>query len=193
MHEPSLNSSNEHEERKTTRFTTRDIPLIAAFIGILNVIEFIWAFRATGYLILLVQGIYAIMTGIMIITAAIVIGKKFTLLIIGAINTLINIPFAYLYGGPLAAFSYLIWYGIIEIFIYSSEPYGEKRKRNIIAMGVAVLSERLYMVLIMFIAELYFPIELIVIGIILMVIISMIGAYLGYNFGIKVRTTISSI
>ena len=133
------------------------------------------------------------MTGILIVTAAIVINKKLTLLIIGAINTLINIPFAYLYGGPLAALSYLIWYGILELFIYFSEPYGENHVLNIIAMGVAVLIERLYMVLIMFTIGLYFPIELIIIGIILMVIFSMIGAHLGYNFGIKVRSTISTM
>ena len=193
MSERSSNVLNGNEKEKIARFTTRDIPLLAAFIAILNVIEFIWAFRTSGYLILLVQGIYAIMTGIIIITAAIVINKKFTLLIIGAINTLINIPFAYLWGGPLAALSYLVWYGILELFIYFSEPYGENRFLNIIAMGVAVLIERLYMVLIMFITGLYFPIELIVIGIILMIIFSMVGAYIGYNFGLKVRTTISTM
>lgn len=193
MSERTSNDFNKNEQVKPTRFTTRNIPLLAAFIAILNVVEFVWAFRTSGYLILIVQVIYAIMTGILIITAAIVINKKLTLLVIGVINTIINIPFAYLYGGILAAFSYLIWYGILELFIYSSKPYGENRMLNVIAMGVAVLIERLYMVLIMFITGLYFPIELIVIGIILMIIFSMIGAYVGYNFGLKVRSTISSL
>lgn len=193
MSERFSNEKNKNEEEKTARFTTRDIPLLAAFIAILFVIEFIWAFRTAGYLILVIQGIYALMTGILIVTAAIVINKKLTLLIIGAINTLINIPFAYLYGGPLAALSYLIWYGILELFIYFSDPYGENHVLNIIAMGVAVLIERLYMVLIMFITGLYFPIELLIISIIVTVIFSMIGAHLGYNFGLKVRSTISTI
>ena len=64
---------------------------------------------------------------------------------------------------------------------------------NMIARGVAVLIERLYMLLIMFVVGLYFPIELIIIGIILMVIVSMIGAHLGYNFGLKVKSTISTM
>ncbi|MGQ4876370.1 MAG: hypothetical protein ACP6IY_20090 [Promethearchaeia archaeon] len=131
------NEKNRSEDEKKARFTAHDIPLLAALIAILFVIEFVWVFRTSGYLIFLVQGVYVLMIGIIIVTAAIVINKKFTLLIMGAIHTLINLPFAHLYGEPLAALSYLIWYGILELFIYLSEPYGENHVLNIIAMGVS--------------------------------------------------------
>lgn len=193
MVERSSNTLDSNKQEKALRFTTRDIPVLAAFIAILNVVEFVWAFRTSGYFILIVLGIYAIMTGMLIITAAIVINKRLTLLIIGTINTLINLPFAYLYGGPLAAFSYFIWYGILEFFLYFSEPYGENHRVNVIAMGIAMGIERLYMFFIMFITGLYFPIELIIIGIIITVIFSMVGAHIGYDFGFKIRSTISSM
>ncbi len=78
-------------------FNKRDIVMMAAFLALMVLSGFLWlAGIVVGAIF------HGILWGIILVTAAIVIGKKYTILILGLIYTIINVSLANMYGGALA-------------------------------------------------------------------------------------------
>ncbi|MHA1381153.1 MAG: hypothetical protein ACTSRG_22525 [Candidatus Helarchaeota archaeon] len=182
-------SNNEKEVKK--RFTTQDIAVIAAFIAILNIIEMIWVFGTYFWYIIYV--IYGILIGIFSITAALVVGKRYTILVIGIVNTILNLFFAHMYGGTLVAFTYLIDAAILEAFLFFSKPYGGNWKLDVFGRALGALVCKYYTFIIWYINGLTYPMWFVTIGLTIWTLSFAIGGYLGYRFGNKIKPVITSI
>jgi len=97
-------------------FNNREIVMLAAFLALLLATNLIWI---TGYVVGNV--IYGIVEGLLMITAAIVIGKKYTVLTLGVARTIAEILIAGAFVGSLTAFTFLINAIVLEAILQSSK------------------------------------------------------------------------
>ena len=170
-------------------FTTHDITMIAVFFALMQVVEIIWIpGPIIGHLA------YGILFGIVLITAAIVIGKKYTILTLGILNTILNLFFAHMYGGTLAAFSYLTAAIALEGILQISKPYAGNQKINIIGATLyGFVSRVTFVIILVFVYGWVLPSWIIIGTIVSFTIEFGIGGYLGHRFGNKIKNVVESL
>jgi len=170
-------------------FTKRDIVMMAAFLALLMVAEVIWVLGTVVGIV-----IYPLVFGTILIVAAVVIGKKYSILIIGTVLTIINLFTAHMYGGTLAALAYLTGAIALEGVLQLSKPYGASRVMSVAgAFAYGLVSRLTYVVVIVLIYGMALPMWAIVGLICVPLIPYAIGGLLGYQIGVKVRNTLESV
>jgi hypothetical protein len=170
-------------------FTKRDIVMMAAFLALLFVAEVVWVLG-----MVIGNIVYPIVFGAILIITATVIGKKYSILIIGIVLTIINLSTAHLYGGTLAALAYLTGAIALEGVLQLSKPYGGNRTISIVgAFAYGVVSRLTYVGVIVLIYGMVLPIWAIVALIAVPLIPYAIGGLLGYQIGVKVKGTVESV
>ncbi|BDZ70864.1 hypothetical protein [Methanobacterium petrolearium] len=170
-------------------FTTRDVTLMAAFLALLMVTEVVWVLGTV-----VGNFVYGILFGAVLIIAAIVVGKKYTILTLGIVKTIIELFFAPMYGGTLMALSYLAGAIVLEAILQLSEPYAASNKMNIIGATLYAFSNRLAsMLILIFIYGMTLPGYIIVAYIVINMVTFAIGGFLGNKIGIKVKGTLESV
>ncbi len=138
--------------------------------------------------------IYPIVFGTILIVSAVVIGKKYSILIIGTVLTIINLSTAHMYGGTLAALAYLAGAIALEGVLQLSKPYGANRVISVAgAFAYGLVARLTYVVVIVLIYGMVLPMWAII-GLIGVPLISYsIGGLLGYQIGIKVKNILESV
>jgi len=170
-------------------FTKRDIVMMAAFLALLFVAEVVWVLGTV-----IGNIIYPIVFGAILIIAANVIGKKYSILIIGIVLTIINTSTAHLYGGTLAALAYLTGAIALEGVLQLSKPYGGNRIISVAgAFAYGVVSRLTYVGVIVLIYGMTMPLWAMVALIAVPLIPYAIGGLLGYQIGVKVKGTVESV
>lgn len=170
-------------------FTKRDIVMMAAFLALLFVAEVVWVLGTV-----IGNIIYPIVFGAILIIAANVIGKKYSILIIGIVLTIINTSTAHLYGGTLAALAYLTGAIALEGVLQLSKPYGGNRIISVAgAFAYGVVSRLTYVGVIVLIYGMTMPLWAMVALIAVPLIPYAIGGLLGYQIGVKVKGTLESV
>lgn len=177
---------------KKTRFyfTNREIVMIAAFFALMIMSGFVWfAGPAVGI------PLHGILWGIILIAAAIVIGKKYTILTIGVIYTLIDFSSANMYGGTLTALNTLAGAVVLEAILQMASPYASKLKLNLIGIFLfGLVSRAVYISIIVFVYGMTIPLWLAVGYYILPHLITFpIGGYLGFKIGNKVKNVVEAV
>jgi hypothetical protein len=170
-------------------FTNKEIVMIAAFFALMMFSEIIWVGG------LLIGNIfYGIVEGIIVITAALVIGKKYTILTLGIVKTIVEFSLANMYGGTLVALSYLAAAIVLEIIFQVSGSYGNNLKIDVIGATVYGTVLRVTGVSItVFFYGMTLPLWLIIILVILPIIPFTIGGFLGYKLGERVKNVVESV
>ncbi|BDZ70863.1 hypothetical protein [Methanobacterium petrolearium] len=169
-------------------FTTYDITRIAVFIAMLLMVDMVWLNPFVAVII------YGVVYGMILITAARVIGKKGTILIIGIINTIINLAFAQMYGGTLAAFAYLAGAMVLEGMLQLSRPYCENRNIAVIGtLAYGLVSRSFYVLIIIFVYNLVLPTWLTMGAIASFAVTFPIGGLLGYKLGKRLKNVSESM
>lgn len=170
-------------------FTKRDIVMMAAFLALLIVVEVLWVLgQVVGSLI------YPAVFGAILITASTVIGKKYSILIIGIVLTIINTSSAHLYGGTLAALAYLTGAIALEGVLQLSKTYGENRIVAVVgAFAYGIVSRLTYVGVIVLVYGMVLPAWAIVALIFVPLVPYAIGGFLGYQIGLKVKNTLESV
>lgn len=170
-------------------FTKRDIVMMAAFLALMVLSGFLWlAGIVVGAIF------HGILWGIILVTAAIVIGKKYTILILGLIYTIINVSLANMYGGALAGLNTFAGALVLELIIQMASPYASDLKLDLIGIFLfGLVSRTTYALIIIYIYGMVLPLWAII-GLILPHLITFpIGGYLGYKIGNKVKNVIESV
>ncbi len=165
--------------------------MLAVFIALLQLAGLIWLIRELIYVVL---GVHAVLWGLLLTTAAHVVGKRYTILAIGIINTIIGVFIAPAFGGPLAALCYLTPAVVLETVLYFSAVYGADPKVDAVGCALYGFVERitLYGVLI-FIYGYYLPDWLVWPAILICTGLFPVGSYLGYRLGKKVKVVVESV
>ncbi|OPY23608.1 MAG: hypothetical protein A4E27_01450 [Methanobacterium sp. PtaU1.Bin242] len=178
------------KEKSRFYFTNREIALIAAFFALMIMAGFIW-FAGP----LLGIALHGILWGIILITAAIVIGKKYTILTLGVIYTLIDFSSANMYGGTLTALNTLAGAIVLEAILQMASPYASKLKLDLIGIFLfGLVSRTVYVFVIVFVYGMTLPLWLAAGYYILPHLITFpIGGYLGFKMGNKVKNVIESV
>ena len=170
-------------------FNNREIAMLAAFLALLLATNLIWI---TGHVVGNV--IYGIVEGLLMITAAIVIGKKYTVLTLGVARTIAEILIAGAFVGSLTAFTFLINAIVLEAILQSSKPYAGSLKINVAGTAVYGLVTRIVFIGISVVFYgMVLPTWLLAFMIIVPVITFAIGGFLGDRIGNRVKTAISSM
>ncbi|OPY23610.1 MAG: hypothetical protein A4E27_01452 [Methanobacterium sp. PtaU1.Bin242] len=170
-------------------FTKRDIAMMAAFLALMMVAEAIWilgsVFAPFGI------GIYY---GAVLIIAAIVIGKRYTILTLGIAKTIIMLLIPDTYGGSLAAICYLIGAIVLESALYLSEPYAENLKTDLLGiLGYGIIYWGVYAAILTMVYGMALPQWAIIIGFVVYPGSFLLGGFLGYKLGNKVKNVIESV
>lgn len=170
-------------------FSTRDVTLLAAFLALMMVAEVVWVLGTIAS-----NFFYGILFGAVLIIAAIVVGKKYTILTLGIVKTLIELFLAPMYGGTLVALSYLAGAIVMEVVLQFSGKYAANKKMNIIGAVLYAFSSRLVALLIViFIYGMTLPKYLVVAYIAINMVTYAIGGFLGNKIGVKVKNTLESV
>lgn len=170
-------------------FSTRDVTLLAAFLALMMVAEVVWVLGTIAG-----NFFYGILFGAVLIIAAIVVGKKYTILTLGIVKTLIELFFAPMYGGTLVALSYLAGALVLEAVLQLSGPYAASKKMNIIGVTLYAFSNRLAsMLIVIFIYGMNLPAYLIIAYLVINMVTFAIGGFLGNKIGEKVKNTLESV
>ena len=170
-------------------FTTKDVTLLAAFFALMMVTEVVWVVGPVAG-----NFFYGILFGAILIIPAIVVGKKYTILTLGIVKTIVELFFAPMYGGTLMALSYLAGAIILEAVLQLSGSYASNKKMNIVGSGLYAFSNRLAsMLIVIFIYGMTLPAYLVVAYIVINMVTFAIGGFLGNKIGIKVKHTLESI
>ncbi len=171
-------------------FTKRDIVMMAAFLALLMMSGFVW-FAGP----LMGMTLHGILWGILLICAAIVIRKKYTILTLGIIYTLIDFFSANMYGGTLSALNTLAGAIVLETVLQMSTPYASKLKLDLIGIFLfALVSRTVYVFIIVFVYGMTLPLWMAIGSYILPHLITFpIGGYLGFKIGNKVKNVMESV
>jgi hypothetical protein len=171
-------------------FTNKEIVMIAAFFALMILSGFIWfAGPVLGITL------HGILWGIILITAAIVIRKKYTILTLGVIYTLIDFSSANMYGRTLTAINTLVGAIALEAVLQMASPYASKLKLDLVGIFLfGLVSRTVYVFIIVFVYGMTFPLGLAVGYYILPHRITFpIGGYLGFKMGNKVKNVMESV
>ncbi|BDZ68085.1 hypothetical protein [Methanobacterium ferruginis] len=170
-------------------FTTRDVTLMAAFLALLMVTEVVWVFGT-----IVGNFIYGILFGAVLIIAAMVVGKKYTILTLGIVKTIIELFFAPMYGGTLVALGYLAGAVVLEAVLQLSGPYAASNKINIVGATLYAFSSKVvYLFILIFIYGMTLSGYIIVVYIVINMVTFAVGGFLGNKIGIKVKGTLESV
>lgn len=178
------------KQRNRFYFTNKEIVMIAAFFALMILSGLIWfAGPALGILL------HGILWGIILITAAIVIGKKYTILTLGVIYTLIDFSSANMYGGTLSALNTVAGALVLEAVLQMTIPYASRLKLDLLGIFLfGLVSRTVYVLIIVFVYGLTLPIWLAVGYYILPHLITFpIGGYLGFKMGNKMKNVMESV
>ncbi|OPY23607.1 MAG: hypothetical protein A4E27_01449 [Methanobacterium sp. PtaU1.Bin242] len=170
-------------------FTTRDVTLMAAFFALMMVTEVVWVVGPVAG-----NFFYGILFGAVLITAAIVVGKKYTILTLGIVKTIVELFFAPMYGGTFMALSYLAGAIVLEAVLQLSGSYASNKKMNIVGSVLYAFSNRLAsMLIVIFIYGMTLPAYLVVAYIVINMVTFAIGGFMGNKIGVKVKNTLESV
>lgn len=170
-------------------FTNKDIAMLAAFLVLLFITQFIWFAGPVAGTIF--QGI---LWGIVLITAALVLGKKYTILTLGVIYTLIDFSSANMYGGTLAALNTLAGAIVLEAVLQITWPYASDLKLDLVGIFLfGLVSRTVYASILIYIYGMTLPLWVIMGLIIPHLITFPIGGYLGYKMGKNVKKVLGSV
>ncbi|MDI9614587.1 hypothetical protein [Methanothermobacter sp.] len=177
------------EKYRSFHFTNREIAMLAAFSVLLLSVDLIWILGP-----ILGNIIYGIIDGIILITAAIVIGRRYTVLNLGIIRTIVEIFIAGAFVGTLTAFDYLVSALVLETILQFSTPYAANLRINVLGMTLYGLVTRLMFITIsVFIYGMILPLWLMLFMIIVPVITYAIGGFIGHGVGNRVKNTVTAI
>ncbi|MEN4006704.1 MAG: hypothetical protein PQ975_12420 [Methanobacterium sp.] len=170
-------------------FTNQEIAKLAAFFALWMVFEVVWlAGPIVGNLV------YGIFAGIVLISAARVVGKKYTILTLGIVKTIGELFFAHMYGGTLAALSFLAAAIVLEMILRLSSPYGDNLKINVLGAAISGFAGSLaFVFIIVWIYGMVLPQWIIIARILVPIIPYTIGGFLGYKIGNRVKNVVESV
>jgi len=187
--EDKISSITNNKEQK--RFTIHDITRMAIFIALWFTSSFVWVLGGDNFI---VEWIYGILTTMILIIAALIIGKRFTIILMGTIYTAINLFFWLFVYGPLTAIMFITGTATLEFTLLFSKPYGASYKIDIGggALYGFILQSTYYLILV-FINGMYFPMWYLSISILNFILSGAAGGYLGYRLGNKIKPVVESI
>jgi len=170
-------------------FNNREIVMLAAFSALLLSTNLIWIL---GYVVGNV--IYGIVEGILLITAAVVIGKKYTVLTLGIVRTIAEIFIAGAFVGSLTAFGFLASAAALEAVLQLYKPYAASLKINVAGMALYGLVARIVFITVsVFVYGMVLPNWLLAFMIIVPVVTFAIGGFLGHNIGNRAKNAVETI
>ena len=179
----------QNSQKNKFYFNNREIAMLAAFLALLLSTNLIWI---TGYVVGNV--IYGIVEGLLMITAAIVIGKKYTVLTLGVARTIAEILIAGAFVGSLTAFTFLMNALVLEAILQLSKPYAGSLKINVAGTAVYGLVTRIVFIGISVVFYgMVLPNWLLTFMIVVTVITFAMGRFLGDRIGNRVKSAISSM
>ncbi|MHA1381154.1 MAG: hypothetical protein ACTSRG_22530 [Candidatus Helarchaeota archaeon] len=198
MIEKNESNIQENNNKTDTRFTTHDITRIAVLIAIMFVKDFIWmigAFTIVYFRIFVLEWIASLLDVMILIVAALIIGKRFTVSIMMIIYGVLTALFFVFMGGSFLLIIVYVFGGFsLEAVLFFSKPYGDNTRIDVVG-GILygfTLRSTWYIVLTFIIGQ-YFELWFIYVSIINFTIGAAIGGYLGYRFGKKIEHVTESI
>ncbi|BDZ68086.1 hypothetical protein [Methanobacterium ferruginis] len=170
-------------------FSKRDIVMMAAFLALMFLVGMIWlAGTVVGTLF------HGILFGMVLIAAAVVIGKRYTILALGLVYTLIDFSSAHMYGGTLTALNTLAGAVVLELVLRSTPEYAMNLKLDVIGSTLyGFVSRVVYVAIMVLVYGLYLPLWTIAALIVPHIITFAIGGYLGYKLGGKAKNVLESV
>lgn len=168
-------------------FTNKEIALISTFLVMLLIGECVWF---AGPIIGSV--FHGIVWGIILTIAAIIINKKYTILVLGIVYTLIDFTSASMYGGTLSALNTLAGVLILEYFLQITKDYGSNLKMDLLGIILfALVSRTVYVLIVTLIYGMNIPFYLAISYFILPHLFTFpIGSWLGYKMGNRIKNAI---
>lgn len=180
---------NNDLNRNKFYFSNKEITLLAAFFVLLLADNFIWTLGP-----MVGNVIYGVVEGVILIVAAIVVGKKYTMVTLGFVRTLAEFIIVGAFVGSLTAFSYIICAIILEVILLTSDSYGESLKTNIIGTAFyGIVSRIVFLGISMIFYGMVLPNSLLAFMVIVPTISFTIGGLIGTSFGKRVKTILFSI
>lgn len=168
-------------------FSNKEIALISIFLVMLLIGGCVWF---AGPIIGIV--FHGIVWGIILTIAAIVVNKKYTILVLGVVYTLIDFISASMYGGTLSALNTLAGVLILEYFLQLSKDYASNFKIDLIGMILfALVTRTVYVFIVTFVYGMNIPFFLAISYFIAPHLVTFpIGCWLGYEMSNRIKNTI---
>jgi hypothetical protein len=170
-------------------FIKRDIVMMAAFLALMMAVEVVWVVGPViGNLI------YPVIFGAILITAARVIRKRYSILILLAVDTIITLSTAHLYGGTLAAVAYITGAIPLEGVLQLREPYGENKNMDLLGiLAYGLVSAVTYVAVMVLIYGMALPIWAMIGLIIVPLVPYVLGGFIGFRIGGRVKNVMESM
>lgn len=179
----------EEEIKKRLYFSNKEIALLASFFVLMLADNFVWTLGP-----MIGNVVYGLVDGLLLIIAAIVIGRRYTILTLGVVRTLAEFIIAGAFVGSLTAFSYVICAIALEAILLTSKPYAENLKVNVIGTGVyGLLSRITFLAISMKFYGMVLPGWLLAFMLIVPLISFAVGGLIGTRLGKRVKTILFSI
>ena len=181
------NQKKDFNKKSKLYFSNKEIALVSTFLVMLLIGGCVWF---AGPIIGI--SLYGIIWGIILITAAIIIGKKYTILALGIVYTLIDFTSASMYGGTLSALNTIAGVLVLEFFLILSEDYGLNLKLDLLGLVLlALVSRTVYVIIITWVYGMALPFYFALVYYILPHLITFpIGGFIGYKMGKRIKNTV---
>lgn len=177
----------DNQNRNKFYFNNKETALISTFLVMLLIGGCIWfAGPVIGIIF------YGIVWGIILTIAAIVVNKKYTILVLGVVYTLIDFTSASMYGGTLSAINTLAGVLILEFFLQLSKDYASDLKINLIGMILfALVARTVYVLIVTLVYGMNIPFYLAISYFILPHLVTFpVGSWIGYKMGNRIKSAI---
>jgi len=176
-------------QRKKFYFTNRDVVMLAAFSALLLGTDFVWILGPfVGNMI------YGVIEGILLITAAIIINKRYTVLTLGIVRTTVEIFVASAFVGTLTAFDFLASALVLEAVLQLYGPYASSLRINVLGMILyGLVTRTMFISISVFVYGMVLPGWLLAFMMIVPLITYAIGGFLGHKIGKRVKYVVETI
>ena len=170
-------------------FIKRDIVMMAAFLALMMAVEVVWVVGPV-----IGNMIYPVIFGAILITAARVIRKRYSILILLAVDTIITLSTAHLYGGTLAAVAYITGAIPLEGVLQLRDPYGENKNMDLLGiLAYGLVSAVTYVAVMVLIYGMPLPIWAMIGLIIVLLVPYVFGGFIGFRMGGRVKNVMESM
>ena len=170
-------------------FIKRDIVMMAGLLALMMSVEVVWVVGPV-----IGNMIYPVIFGAILITAARLNRKRYSILILLAVDTIITLSTAHLYGGTLAAVAYITGAIPLEGVLQLRDPYGENKNMDLLGiLAYGLVSAVTYVAVMVLIYGMALPIWAMIGLIIVLLVPYVFGGFIGFRMGGRVKNVMESM